>query len=71
MLELEIAGAGAGPIDFELISVGGRRVELKRPAVASAGKLRVDIGRSVPAGVYWAVATQGGQRATRKVVVLP
>lgn len=71
MLELEIAGAGAGPIAFELISVGGRRVELERPAVAAAGKLRVDIGTRVPAGMYWAVATQSGQRATRKVVVLP
>lgn len=65
--------AADGPVRVELVAVDGRRVVAIDDAPATAGEhtLRLGGGRALAPGVYAIVVTQAGERAARKIVLLP
>jgi hypothetical protein len=65
--------AADGPVRVELVAVDGRRVVTIDDAPATAGEhtLRLGGGPALAAGVYAIVVTQAGERAARKIVLLP
>lgn len=68
--ELWLAGAAGEPVEIELVDVAGRVVR-RGSGRGEPAEARVSLGGGpLPAGVYFAVARQGGSRATVRVCVL-
>ncbi len=62
----------AGDARVELLDVAGRRVSTLLHGAVSAGSTRVAIpAHQLRAGLYWLVASEGGERVSRRLVVLP
>jgi hypothetical protein len=66
------AARSQAPVSLSIFDVAGRRVSVVAEGVSGNGLVRnaTWITDDVPVGVYFAVLSAGGERITRKVVVV-
>jgi len=70
LAELRVMAPPGGPVELDLLDVAGRVV--RRASVEGAGaetRVRFE-GEPLPAGLYFATARRGGERASARVCVL-
>jgi hypothetical protein len=70
-VRLEWSGVAGRAPRADVLALNGRRVRALGAVGAATWDGRDDGGRRVPAGVYWARVSSGGESVTRKLVWLP